>query len=113
MGNRSVITIKSDSLPYPIHFYGHWSGTDNLTAIKGLLSKERMNARIGDASYLAAQIFYQFAIVFGDYEGNLGFGIDTGEFDEEWLDNPTVVVDADTGDYTYQGITYDRFGETK
>ena len=111
MGNRSVITIKSDSLPYPIHFYGHWSGTDNLAAVQAVLSSG--NARIGDASYLAAQIFSSFALEFGGYDGNLGFGIDTGEFDEEWLDNPTVYVDADNGDYTYQDITYDRFGETK
>lgn len=111
MGNRSVIQINSDSLPYPISLYGHWSGEDNLLAVKSLLSAPQ--ARIGDASYLSAQMFYAFAVQFGGYQGDLGFGIDTGNFEEDWLDQPIVYVDADNGDYTYQGITYDRNGETK
>lgn len=111
MGNRSVIQINSDSLPYSISLYGHWSGDDNLRAVELALSAP--NARIGDASYLSAQLFYQFAITLGGYQGDLGFGIDTGNFEEDWLDQPIVYVDADNGDYTYQGITYNRNGETK
>lgn len=108
MGNRSVIQVNSDSLPYPISFYGHWSGDDNLKAVKTALSST--HARIGDANYLAAQIFYHFAMELGGYDGNLGFGIDTDPYEPEWLDNPIVYVDADTGNYTYENATYDRKG---
>lgn len=106
MGNRSVIQINSDSLPYPISFYGHWSGEDNLKAVKNLLDVHY--PRVGDATYFAAQLFYKFAIELGGYDGDLSFGIDTQPYDEEWLDNPIVYVDADNGEYTYQGVTYDR-----
>lgn len=111
MGNRSVIEISTGTNPYPISLYGHWSGEDNLLAVKTLLSAP--HARIGDPTYLTAQLFYEFAVKLGGYDGNLGYGIDTGTYDGGWLDNPTVYVDADTGDYTYQGITYDRNGEAK
>lgn len=106
MGNRSVIQIDSESLPYPISFYGHWSGEDNLKAVKELLDANY--ARIGDVSYFAAQLFYKFAVQLGGYDGDLSFGIDSQPYDEQWLDNPIVYVNADTGEYTYNGQTFDR-----
>lgn len=105
MGNRSVIQISSASLPYPISIYGHWSGEDNLIAVKNVLTR---TDRIGDANYLSAQLFYEFAVVLGGYDGNLGFGLDTDAYDEAWLDNPIVYVDADNGHYTYKGTTYNH-----
>ncbi len=108
MGNRSVIEITSDNLAMPISIYGHWSGQDNLTAVQSVLSAS--DARLGDPAYLTAQLFHQFASVLGHYDGNLGFGIDVGSYDKDWLDNPSVYVNADTGDYTYDGTRYDKDG---
>jgi hypothetical protein len=75
MGNRAFIQIESKYLETPIILYGHWSGDDNITAVRNVL--ERTN-RVGNPSYLAAQIFYEFAITLGSYTGELGFGIDSG-----------------------------------
>jgi hypothetical protein len=105
MGNRSVIQINSTTLPYPISLYGHWAGEDNIIAVKNVITR---TDRIGDANYLSAQLFYEFAVTLGGYDSNLGFGLHTGVYDEAWLDNPIVYVDADTGNYTYKGITYNQ-----
>jgi hypothetical protein len=65
--------------------------------------------RIGDPNYLAAQLFYEFAIALGNYDGNLSFGIDaTGAPAESY--NKTVYVDLDNGTYTYDDVVYDRYG---
>ncbi|MFM5968494.1 MAG: hypothetical protein ACKOQ8_05615 [Micrococcales bacterium] len=106
MGDRSVIQINSDSFAYPISLYGHWAGEDNLRAVKIVL--DQPEARVGDASYLTAQLFFWFSTALGGYDGELGYGIDTGSHDPDWLDNPIVYINADTGDYTYEGITYNR-----
>lgn len=98
MGDRAWIQIESVGLPEPVLLYGHWSGEDGRRAVENVLAR---TARIGDAPYLAAQIFYEFAVVLGNYDGELGFGISTGEIDqinEHQEDNPLVVVDADTGE---------------
>ena len=110
MGDRSLIVVKSKSLPTPITFYGHWSGTDNLEAVRNVLAR---TGRIGDASYLTAQLFFEFAKL-GNYDGELSFGIDTYEDGEDiWMDNPSVFVDADTGVYEYQGETITEFAKMK
>lgn len=106
MGNRAYIQIDSERLQTPIVFYGHWSGDDNLTAVKTVLER---TTRIGDPSYLAAQIFYEFATVLGNYDGELSFGIDTGELSSEMGDVDTVFVNADTGQYKVKGNTYTEF----
>jgi len=108
MGNRSVIEITSENLSQPISLYGHWSGEDNLIAVQSCL--RAADARIGDPAYLTAQLFHKFAVELGHYDGNLGFGIDVGSYDKDWLDQPSVYVNADTGNYTFDGITYDRAG---
>ncbi len=108
MGNRSVIEVTSDNLSEPISIYGHWAGQDNLTAVQNVLSAA--DARIGDPAYLVAQLFHEFAVRLGHYDGNLGFGIDVGSYDKDWLDNPSVYVNADTGDFTHDGNRYDRNG---
>jgi hypothetical protein len=60
--------------------------------------------RIGDASYLTAQIFYEFAVALGGYTGDLGFGVETGNLSGgEWTNVPSVIVNADTGEYTIDG----------
>lgn len=101
MGNRAYIQVESKSLETPIIFYGHWSGEDNLTAVRNVLAR---TTRIGDATYLSAQLFYEFAIALGDYTGDLGFGIETGRLaGGEWTNVPSVIVNADTGEYTIDG----------
>ena len=60
---------------------------------------EMGDVRIGDPSYLTAQLFYRFSQL-GGYEGKLGFGIDAYDDHGEGLDdNPPVYVDADSGDW--------------
>ena len=110
MGDRSFIQISSRDFQTPITIYGHWSGTDNLNAVRSVLAR---SGRIGDPSYLSAQIFYEFANL-GKYDGELSFGIDTfGTNPESVADNPTVYVDADTGEYTYRGTRHDEFSKVR
>lgn len=92
MGDRSVIRIESERFPEPISIYGHWSGRSNLEAVRRVLAK---TDRVGDPSYLTAQLFYEFAVQLGGYKGELGFGIGFGfEGDPE---NEEVIINADTG----------------
>jgi hypothetical protein len=110
MGNRSLIVVKAEAFTTPITFYGHWSGEDNITAVRNVLER---TGRIGDSSYLAAQIFFEFATL-GGYDGELSFGIDTfsGE-DDFWMDNATVFVNADTGEYTVNDVVHTEFAKIK
>lgn len=101
MGNRSLIIIRSSDFgTNEIRLYGHWSGEDNINAVRNVLAQ---TDRVGDPSYLIAQLFHEFAVVLGGYGGGLGFGISLASSwdDEGWIDNETVIVDADTGNYTY------------
>ena len=108
MGDRSLIQIESARFKTPITLYGHWSGEDNLLAVRNVLTR---TDRIGDANYLTAQLFYEFAVALGGYTGELSFGIDAWGASENdvWVDNDTVVVNADTGEYTYRGETITEF----
>lgn len=108
MGNRAFIQVESKEFLAPIIFYGHWSGTDNLDAVRNVLER---TGRIGDASYLAAQIFQEFANTLGAYDGDLGFGISSGEVSDAWANVPSVYVDADTGAYTVDGETHLEFAK--
>jgi len=101
MGDRSTIVITSKQFDKPIEFYGHWSGEDNITAVRNVLAH---TDRIGDPSYLTAQIFYEFAIALGGYDGNLSFGIHQYQGPDTWQDNPPVFVNADTGEVTYEPV---------
>ena len=96
MGDRSLIVIESEQFETPISLYGHWSGTDNITAVQNVLAR---TGRVGDPSYLTAQLFWEFAKL-GNYDGELSFGIDTFGLpsDTAWLDNDAVFVNADTGE---------------
>lgn len=98
MGDRSVITIVSSEAT--VSLYGHWAGTTNLEAVRNVLAR---TDRIGDPSYLTAQLFYEFAVNLGGFDGNLGFGIFEGDDDGMWLDNETITVNAETGDYWITG----------
>jgi hypothetical protein len=98
MGDRSVITVVSQQ--GTVSLYGHWAGETNLEAVRNVLSR---TDRIGDPTYLTAQLFYEFAEVLGGYDGKLSYGIAAGEMDEGWMDNPTVFVDAETGEYCLEG----------
>jgi hypothetical protein len=108
MGDRSLIVTYSVDFIVPIVFYGHWSGEQNIQAVRNVMKR---TGRVGDASYLAAQLFYEFAQL-GQYDGELSFGIDA--FSEELVhvgtDNPTVYVHLDEGTYAYAGVVYDRYG---
>ena len=106
MGNRSLIVVRSKEYgDNEIRLYGHWSGTDNLEAVKNVLAR---TGRVGDDSYLTAQLFHEFSVNLGGYDGELSFGIylaETGS-DEGWIDSPTVYVDVDYGYYIYEGETH-------
>ena len=102
MGNRSVILVESEKFKTPIALYGHWSGAENLAAVASVLEN---TDRAGDPSYLTAQLFYEFAVKRGQYDGSLSFGIDTfgGTYEEidQWMDFDTVVVNADNGTWRW------------
>ena len=110
MGDRSLIQVESKGFKAPITLYGHWSGEDNLLAVRNVLTR---TDRIGDANYLTAQLFYEFAVNLGGYTGELSFGIDAyGSSDTEiWVDNDTVVVNADTGEYSVNGEVFTEFAK--
>jgi hypothetical protein len=101
MGNRSLIVIESERFQTPISLYGHWSGAQNLAAVAEVLGK---TTRVGDPSYLTAQIFYEFAVVRGKYDGELSFGIDTFGVPDgsAGMDTDTVFVNADTGAWRWR-----------
>ena len=106
MGDRSHIVIRTSNPADTITLYGHWSGTDNLEAVKRVLAK---TGRIGDASYLTAELFYEFAVMCGKYAGvgSNGFGIWAGDDGGSWEDNPTIYVNAEDGTYEYDGVPED------
>jgi hypothetical protein len=104
MGNRAFIQIDSEIFEMPIVFYGHWSGSENLEAVRNVLSR---TDRIGDPSYLSAQIFHEFSARLGGYEGGLGFGISVGVVGNDfWADTDTIYVNADTGEYRIGSRVY-------
>jgi len=102
VGDRSAIIIESERFITPITLYGHWSGRDNLIAVASVLET---TDRVGDPSYLTAQLFYKFAVELGKYDGNLSFGIDafggTPKEVNATMDNDTIVVNADTGTWRW------------
>jgi len=106
VGDRSAIVIHSEQYKTPITFYGHWSGEQNIEAVKNVLAR---TGRVGDPSYLTAQIFYEFAIRLGNYDGEYSFGIDTFGADgvDSVMDRPTIYVNADTGKYSTDGLVFD------
>jgi len=106
MGNNSYIVIESDSFDVPLAIYGHWVGDDNVRAVEDTLL---VTDRIGDASYLAAQIFHTLTTQH-HYDGKSGFGLSVGDPFNAWIDAPTVYVDADKGEYSVGGdVWYDRW----
>lgn len=110
MGNRAYIQIDSQNLEMPILLYGHYSGEDNLTAVKNVLER---TGKVGNPTYLTAQLFYEFAIVLGQYDGVGGFGIECGQLSEsDWEDNQTVYVNADNGEFTYNGTTHTDYARS-
>lgn len=98
MGDRAVITIVSKQAT--ISLYGHHAGTTNLEAVRNVLGR---TDRIGDPVMLTGQLFHEFAVVLGNYDGTMGYGIGEGSWEDEWLDNPTVIVNADNGEYCIEG----------
>lgn len=99
MGDRSIIVIESEQFEVPLSFYGHWAGGDHLDAVRDVIEE---TDRIGDAGYLAAQIFYKFAVMYGNYQGKLGYAIYPCEL-QGWSDNARVFVNADTGAIRIEG----------
>jgi hypothetical protein len=101
MGNRSRIVIVSKEFASPIHLYGHWAGEANTEAVRSVLAMPEN--RVGDPSYLTAQLFHAFTEL-GGYDGIIGFGI--GAYDNQsdtFDDNPQIVINADTGE-TYGDV---------
>lgn len=109
MGNRSYIQVDTNNGTDSVLLYGHWSGEDNLTAIRNVLAR---TDRLGDVSYLTAQIFYEFAVALGGYDGNLSFGIQAGKLNgDEWENSPSVRVNADTGVYWVDDEEHTEFSK--
>ena len=107
MGDRAYIQINSEIFPEPVILYGHWSGEDNLEAVKNVLAR---TDRIGDPPYLTAQIFYEFSVGLARYDGSLGFGISTGSLSpDRWENTDSVVVNADSGIYEYRGEVHTEY----
>jgi hypothetical protein len=102
MGDRSAIIIESERFLTPITLYGHWSGAENLASVASVLET---TDRVGDPSYLTAQLFYEFAVKRGGYDGKLSFGIDafggTPEEIDTAMDSNTIVVNADNGTWRW------------
>lgn len=112
MGNRVWTVISSNDFDgKDIGIYQHWFGDKNLAVVKEVLE---VTGRIGDASYLTAAIISALMNA-SDYDGRESFGISpVDKWDvqyDNWGDNPTLYVDADTGNYTYEDVTYDRWGK--
>ncbi len=95
MGDRAFIQIESERFTTPIVLYGHWSGEENKTAVLNVLQR---TDRVGDPSYLTAQIFYEFAVGLGNYDGSLSFGISADGLSIDGQGDVTgVYVNADNG----------------
>lgn len=104
MGDRSHIVIRDSNPAHTITLYGHWAGTTNIDAVRSVMSRTK---RLGDISYLTAELFYEFAVVEGKYTG-VGFGsygMWAGDDDGAWADNPSVYVNAEDGTFDYEGET--------
>jgi hypothetical protein len=93
MGNRVTVSISSQEHEAPINIYAHWAGDEIYPVVQNALED---SDRIGDASYLSAQIIHAIFADLG-YDGKLSFGVWTGEFTESGDDNDPMFVDADTG----------------
>jgi hypothetical protein len=109
MGDRSLIVITNNTDTNLLVMYGHWSGQDNLQAVHNVIEK---TSRIGD-NYIVAEIFHEFSVELGGYagigSGSFGMWADRAEtFDEGWVDSPSVYLNADTGDYTCDGVDYSK-----
>lgn len=110
MGDRTTIIIKSEQFETPISLYGHWGGKSARTAVAEVLNR---TDRIGDPSYLTAQIFYEYAVSLNGYNGTLSFGISAWKMSNDDIaeltffdDNNPVIVNADTGEVEYEGETF-------
>lgn len=101
MGDRSAITItNSDTNSNDITIYAHWGRQHNLEAVRNVLSRE--DVALGDYSRLTAQLFYEFS-KFVDYDGGYGLRVLLSPDTDVWADNPTVIVNSDTGEYCLEG----------
>lgn len=92
MGNRVTVSISADHTE-PVNIYAHWAGDQIYSLVQEVLE---ISDRIGDGSYLTAQIINAVFTQSG-YDGSTGFGIWAGEASALNDDNPTMFVDAMTG----------------
>ena len=96
MGDRVTVSISSKDHETPINIYSHWSGNSVYQVVTDTLAS---SDRIGDGSYLTAQIIHAVFTEYG-YDGKLSFGVWSGEVSSDnWDDNPTMFVDADNGQW--------------
>lgn len=102
MGDRSRIIITSKEFAAPIHLYGHYSGLDNLQAVKNVME---VTDRVGDPDYLTSQLFHEFSTM-ANYGGTLGFGIGSYNDSDSMDDRDPVIVNADTGAYSFGGVDF-------
>lgn len=107
MGNRVTVNIASREFESPINIYSHWAGAEIYPVVQEVLAT---SDRIGDGSYLTAQIVHAVFTQLG-YDGKLGFGLWAAELEaDRWDDNPSMFVDADTGMWRFdeESDWYDR-----
>ena len=106
MANRSLIVIRSKEFgDNEIRFCGHHSGADNFKAVQNVMAR---TVRVGDPSYLTAQLFHEFSVKLGAYDGEMSFGIQLAQTgsDEGQIDTPTVYLNCDFGYYEFEGTTH-------
>ena len=93
MGNRVTISLTSQEHETPVNIYAHWAGDEIYPVVQQALEE---SGRVGDASYLSAQIIHAVFTKLS-YDGHNSFGIWTGEADGLTDDNDTMFVDLDNG----------------
>lgn len=93
MGNRVTVSISSQEHESPINIYAHWAGDEIYNVVIYALDNSK---RIGDASYLSAQIIHAIFQDLG-YDGKESFGVWSGDPTDLGDDNDTLFIDADLG----------------
>jgi len=109
MGNRVYVFLESQDFPNPIAVYAHYAGEDIYEPVASILAT---TDRIGDSSYLTAQIINAVFTSLG-YDGKLSFGVSAVADPYEaaaWADNPSMYVNLDTGTCQIGDQHFDRFG---
>lgn len=110
MGDRVLMQIVNNEGTFGPVVYGHDAGIYAPLIAKALV--ERMVGRASDVTYWSARLVQEVSKTCS--EGNLSLGMWNAEAvlteDDSHGDAGVVVINASTGDITYQGGYYDANG---